>query len=71
MFPLWFTLLGGSFVFLVLSFYSLFSPFLGALVNLWLAGFHLVDASSIDPKNKLSSKDITKFLFSMLSILFV
>ncbi len=36
-----------------------FPPFLGALVNLWLVGFHLVGAFSIDPKNKSSSKDIS------------
>jgi hypothetical protein len=42
MFPLWFALLGGSFVFLDVgpSFFTLYSPFLGALVYLWLAGFH-------------------------------
>jgi hypothetical protein len=43
MFPLWFILLGGSFVFLDVgpSIFFLVSPFLGALVNLWLARFHL------------------------------
>jgi len=43
MFPLWFALLGGSFVFLDvgLPFCSLFPPFFwAALVNLWLARFH-------------------------------
>jgi hypothetical protein len=69
MFPLRFALLGGSFVVLVLPFCSLFSPFFwGALVNLWLARFHLVGAFSIDPKNKLSSEDIKKLLVSMLFV---
>jgi hypothetical protein len=42
MFPLWFALLGGSFVFLDVGPSILFLVFffLGALVNLLLAGFH-------------------------------
>ncbi len=42
MFPLWFALLSGSFVFLDIgpSILFLVFPFLGALVNLRLAGFH-------------------------------
>jgi hypothetical protein len=43
MFPLWFALLGGSFVFLDLGPSILFPVFLffwGALVYLWLVGFH-------------------------------
>jgi hypothetical protein len=42
MFPFWFALLGGSFVFLDVgpSILFLIFLFLGALVNLLLAGFH-------------------------------
>jgi hypothetical protein len=42
MFPLWFTLLGGSLVFMDMSPSILFLvfPFFGALVYLWLTGFH-------------------------------
>jgi hypothetical protein len=42
MFPLWFALLDGSFVFfdIGLSILFLVFPYLGALVNLWLARFH-------------------------------
>jgi len=43
MFSLWFGLFGGSFVFLDVSpsiLFFIFPPFLGALVYLWLAGFH-------------------------------
>jgi hypothetical protein len=44
MFPLWFALLGGSVIFLDVvgpsNLYLVFPPFLGALVYLWLAGFH-------------------------------
>ncbi len=44
MFPLWFTLLGGSFVFLDVDLSILFHVFPlffgGVLVYLWLVGFH-------------------------------
>ncbi len=40
MFKLWFALLGGASWTWVLLFCSLYSPFLGALVYFWLAGFH-------------------------------
>jgi hypothetical protein len=43
MFPLWFALLGGSFVFLDMGasiLFLVFPPFLGALVYLWLVGFN-------------------------------
>jgi len=42
MFPLWFALLGGSFVILGVGPFILFFffSFLGALVNIWLARFH-------------------------------
>ncbi len=42
MFPLWFTLVSSSFVFLDVGLFNLFlvsPPFLGALVDLWLARF--------------------------------
>jgi hypothetical protein len=42
MFPLWFTLLGDSFVFLNIGpsiLFLIFPFFLGALVHLWLQGF--------------------------------
>jgi hypothetical protein len=47
MFPLWFALVGGSFVFLDVGpsiFVPCFPPFLTAVVNFWLAGFHHIRA---------------------------
>jgi hypothetical protein len=59
MFPLCFAPLGDSFVFLDvgLPFCSLFHPFLGALVNLWLAGFHQLGiAHKMEQDTKIQRK---------------
>jgi hypothetical protein len=55
MFPLWFALLDGSFVFLDIGLSILFlvSPYLGALVNLCLAQFHQPSPILVWGKNKL------------------
>jgi hypothetical protein len=85
MLPLWFALLGGSFVFLnvgpmilffvfalfwVLWFILCIPPFLGALIHLLLAGFHIIEQHKRQ-KNKMHKvhKNLVLPLKSLIIVL--